>query len=376
MHEGGEKEQFGVLRYAAWVIVAGGVVAVAWLMFRFFPLLLPFLLAWGISLLLAPLADKMHAHTHLPRRVCNAVLLLLTLLLIVLLLTLLVNRLIGELRRLLEWLSADGGTRVAMWIGQVRDWFFSLGERFPILGRLWGGEIEGLFSGAEEIVSGMIGETLSGISTVIPTAIAAILRALPKIMLFLAVTILACFYFALDLERINGAIRGLLPRSVQRRLPRLKQRAAGTALRWLRAYLLLMTLTFCELLIGFALLDLDYAFLPALLIALVDLFPVLGVGTVLLPWSLFCFFGGNYHLGIGLLILYGVTTIVRQIAEPRIVGESMGLHPLLTLVAMYVGFRLWGLGGMLLSPAIALALGTASGEMPDGEAGEKRTREL
>lgn len=351
------------MRWAAWVVAAIGGGVVGWLLLRYLlPLLAPFLLAWGIALMLAPLAARMHTYTRLPRRLCSVILLLLTLLLIALLLTLAVNRLVGEIQRLLDWMGDDGGARIAAWVGRVRDWLVALGDRLPLADELLGGGTDGLLSGVDEIAADMITETLTGISAAIPTRIAAVLRALPGIMLFLAVTVLACFYFSLDLDRIHALLRHMLPRAFCRRLPALRRRVTGTALRWLRAYFLLLILTFFELLVGFSLLDLDYAFLPALSIAALDLLPVFGVGTVLLPWAGGCFLGGNYRLGLGLLILYGVVTVIRQIAEPRIVGESIGLHPLITLAAMYVGFRVWGLGGMLLSPAVALVLGSASGD--------------
>lgn len=352
-----------VVRWAAWVICAAGVLGGGWLLIQYgLPLVAPFLLAWGIALLLTPLAEKMSAHTDLSRRICAVVLLLLALLLIALLLTLAVNRLIYELQRLLEWLGADGGARISAMIGRVGDWFDRLGESFPLLDHLWGSEeLAGIWSGIDEIAANMISEALTGLSTQIPTWIAAVLRALPGAALFLGAWIIASFYFCLDLKAIHAALSVLVPPAWRASLGRMRRRVTGTALRWLRAYLLLLILTFCELLIGFSLLGIEYAFLLALVIALVDILPVFGVGTVIIPWAVVLLISGNYYLGFGLLIVYAVVAVVRQIAEPRIVGGSIGLHPLLTLAAMYIGFKLFGIAGMLLSPAVALALGTLAG---------------
>ena len=88
----------------------------------------------------------------------------------------------------------------------------------------------------------------------------------------------------------------------------------------------------------------------AVLVALLDLLPVLGSGAVLLPWSAVAFLSRDVRTGVGMLVLWGVITLVRQIAEPRIVGGSLGLHPLLALAGMYVGFRLFGAVGLVLGP--------------------------
>ncbi|MBQ8396748.1 MAG: sporulation integral membrane protein YtvI [Clostridia bacterium] len=344
---------------AAWVICAAGVLGGGWLLLEYgLPLVAPFLLAWGVAMAVTPLAEKMSAHSRIPRRLCAALILTLALLLLALLLTLAVNRLIFELQRLVGWLGSEGGARIAALFGRVTDWVWSLGESLPFLDFLWSSEeLAGVWGSIDEIAAGMIAEAVSGLSGMIPSWIAAVLRALPGIALFLAAWIIASYYFCLDLRAIHAALSVLIPASWREKLPTLRRRAAGTALRWLRAYMLLLALTFGELLIGFSILGLDYAFLLALGIAIVDLLPVFGVGTVLIPWAVVLFIGGNYSLGLGILIIYGVVAVVRQVAEPRIVGGSIGLHPLLTLAAMYVGFKLFGIAGMLLSPAAALALG-------------------
>jgi sporulation integral membrane protein YtvI len=143
----------------------------------------------------------------------------------------------------------------------------------------------------------------------------------------------------------------ILPTSVSARIPDFQKGLKNFLSRYFKAYALILFLTFCELYVGFSMLALEYSFLLAILISLVDIFPVLGVGTIILPWAAITLIGGNYPLGFGLVILWGVVTIVRQIIEPRIVGGTLGVHPILMLIAMYLGFRFFGLLGILLSPA-------------------------
>lgn len=115
-------------------------------------------------------------------------------------------------------------------------------------------------------------------------------------------------------------------------------------------------LTFGELFLGLLLLRERYAFLLAFLIALMDILPVLGVGTALLPWAIFRLLGGNTWGGVGLILLYAVITVVRQITEPHLVGKSIGLHPLVTLFAFFAGMKLFGFAGIFLGPIAALLI--------------------
>ena len=115
-------------------------------------------------------------------------------------------------------------------------------------------------------------------------------------------------------------------------------------------------MTFAERAVGFSILGLPYALLSALVIALVDILPVFGTGTVLVPWSVGAFFTGNTKLGLCLAALYGIITVIRQIAEPKILGSSVGMHPLATLLAMYIGLKLCGIGGLFLFPIGAVIL--------------------
>lgn len=354
------------VRRAAVVICAAGALGLGWLILRYgLPLLLPFLIGWGIALGVVPLGARMAERTHLSRRLCGGVILTLVLLLVALLLILGVNRLIVEVQRLIGWLGSGGGTVLAARIGAltdaVRDFFADL----PFAEVLGGDELAGVWGSVDEIAAGLIAEAVASLGGMLPAMIASLLRGLPSFLLFLGVTVIAAYYFCLDLPAIHAALSVLLPEGWLARIPALRRQAAGTVVRWLRAYLLLLGLTFGELFVGFSLLGIEYALLAASLTAVVDLLPVFGVGTVLIPWGIGAMLAGDPRLGAGLLILYGVVAIVRQVAEPRIVGGSIGLHPLLTLFAMYIGWKWLGLWGLLLSPAAALAVGLFVGRGGD-----------
>ena len=128
---------------------------------------------------------------------------------------------------------------------------------------------------------------------------------------------------------------------------------------WLSAQLRLAGVTLLILLAGFVILRIPNAPLWAAGICLVDAFPVLGTGTVLLPWAAVSLLQQQTLRAVGLVCLWGVSAITRTVLEPRVVGRHLGLDPLLTLVAMYTGFCFWGIGGMLLTPILASAVKSA-----------------
>ena len=135
--------------------------------------------------------------------------------------------------------------------------------------------------------------------------------------------------------------------------------------RWLGAQAKLIAVTFLVLALGFLLLRIENALLWAALVALADALPVLGTGVILAPWSIVCFIQGQNVRAVGLLGVCAVAVLLRSILEPKLVGKQLGLDPLVTLGAIYLGYRLWGLPGMLAAPLLAeTAIQLAAGRNP------------
>lgn len=179
---------------------------------------------------------------------------------------------------------------------------------------------------------------------------------LPEALLTAAVVLISAYYFAVDRVKVNCFFLSLFPQSARPKLKRLKDGIAGSVVKYLRAYTLIFIITFAQLFIAFLLMGLDYAFIIALATAIVDILPVVGTGTVLLPWAAGSMICGEYGTGIALLATYAVITVVRQIIEPKIVGRFIGLPPLAALAAMFLGLKLMGLAGLILFPLAAIAL--------------------
>lgn len=345
------------------VTLIGGALG-AYLGVRYLlPLVLPFAVAFGLSVLIRPLAARFSARTHIPQKLCAVLLLLLTIGGILLLLGLLCERLVLELGHLFERLLGEGGS-ISESVQSSVDFFGTITSKIGFLRRIEAGtRFSALRDGFNDMMTDLLSGALSSLSGEIPRLAGRMIAALPTVLLVTLITVIAGFYFCIDGDRIFSASASLLPARWRAHLPMLRARVRRISWKYLRAYLLLWCLTVVELLVGFAILRVDYALLLALLIAFVDLLPVFGVGTVMIPWAIVVFIQGNYGLGLGLVILYGVVLILRQIIEPHLLGQSLGLHPLLTLFATYAGWQLLGVWGMLLAPFVALLCKAVVGQI-------------
>ena len=183
-----------------------------------------------------------------------------------------------------------------------------------------------------------------------------ILGRLPDSALGFGTGILSAFLISARLPKIRLWLLGKIPRdtlaALQNRLKRLRRMLLG----WLTAQLKLMSVTFCILAAGLTLLRIPRSLLWAFVIALVDALPVFGTGTVLIPWALVCFLQGNRVLALGIAGTYATAALTRSILEPKLLGRHLGLDPLATLAALYIGCRLWGIAGMIAAPMVTVAL--------------------
>ena len=209
---------------------------------------------------------------------------------------------------------------------------------------------EKVFSGVDSAWQGALKAALESLGAKLPAWISALAAALPKIAIFLIVTFIAAVWLTADYPKISAFFRERLAEKHLGTVQKIRFHALSTLRKSVRAYGLLLLLTFTQLWLGFVLLGIENAAAPAALIAIVDILPILGTGTVLVPWALLCLATGRARLGVGLLILYAVITTVREIAEPRLVGKSIGMYPPLTLLAMYCGMKLFGIAGLFLLP--------------------------
>jgi sporulation integral membrane protein YtvI len=331
---------------AAFLLALSSVLL--WLAFTcFLPISLPFLLGIGLALLADPAVDLLSQRFHWKRTAATAVGVSTVLILSVSALTLLVTvfmRQLGQLHDL--WPKLENAFLQA--VQALRQWLLALAPRMPA----------GLHRLIDELAQDLLsdgGSFLSGLMSKLPQMATGLLGDLSQWLFGLVTGIISSYMFSIRLPLLRQWLQQRLPqRWVQEYLPAVKslKKALGG---WFLAELKLAAVAFVLLLVGFMLLRMEHSLLLAGLITLVDAFPVLGVGTILVPWSLLRLIQGDPATGFGLLGLYAVIWLIRSVLEPKLIGKELGLDPLVTLLCIYGGLRLWGIGGMLLAPIIAMA---------------------
>ena len=215
-------------------------------------------------------------------------------------------------------------------------------------------------SALKESVTQAISDTVKNLfvsaASRFPAFAAKLVSAVPQIFIFFIVTVLSAVYLCVDYEKICDYVKGFLSQERWDFAKRTFEIVKRTALQFVKSYFLLFLFTFAGLFFGFVLLGEEYAFLIALIAAVIDSLPIVGMGLVLFPLAIYGFMLGDVGYGIGVCALYLILTVSRQILEPRLLGAGMGIHPLVMLVAMYCGFQIIGVGGMLIAPFCAVTV--------------------
>lgn len=329
--------------------IALSLILFIWLLSRYLlPILLPFLLAGVLALAAEPLVRVLHRRVHLPRAISSGIGILFSLLIAVLLVLSLCALLLRQLGSL-SGIMPDLEDTALNGMNALEDFLLNLAAKTPdAVSPILTHSVENFFSDGTQV--------LDQITARVITLASGVLTKIPDSALGFGTWILASFMISAKLPKIRHWIAGRVPDSWHKRyLPavqKLKKNLSG----WLMAQLKLTGVTFLILTVGFLVLQIRHAPLWAALISLVDALPVLGTGTVLVPWSLVCFLQGDHIQAVGLLCTYAAAALLRSILEPKLIGKQLGLDPLVTLLAMYAGYRLWGIPGMLFSPLLAVTV--------------------
>lgn len=335
-----EKMRAFIIKFLYYCIILG-LVYVA---FKYaVPVLMPFLVAFLIAFLLKPVINRIADRTGKKRRTVAIFSLIVFYVLLVTLLIVLGTRLVVLLRDAFYALPS-------VYESVISPALVSLQRIIEDVVRNLSPDLYELVNSVGQQINANLGSLATSVSTAAMGALAGAASGAPGMLLNFVITIVASFFCVVDYYTITNFIARQLPARGRELLFKVKDSAVDVLFKFGRAYALLLTLTFVELLIGLSLLRIQYAFLLALVIALVDILPVLGTGTVLIPWAVATLILGNFPLGIGLLVLYAIITVVRQAMEPRVVGKQIGLHPLVTLISMFVGVSLFGFIGLFGLP--------------------------
>lgn len=206
------------------------------------------------------------------------------------------------------------------------------------------------------LLSNAVKNIVLKIVNILSGATAKFAASIPGIIISFIITLVASCYTAKDYEKIIAFFREILSENQINNLNIIKNIFSDKIFHFLKGYGLLFLITSFELILGLFAIGIKNFFIIGLIIAVIDFLPVLGTGTVLIPWSAVLFIQKNYKIGIMILILYLIITIVRNFAEPKIIGDKIGLHPLLQLGAIFVGLKLSGIIGMFVLPLVMITV--------------------
>ncbi len=205
---------------------------------------------------------------------------------------------------------------------------------------------------AEEALRSIV----SAVSTKLPAFMGKIFSEVPKILFSVGVTFISCIYFCLDYDKIKLCLRNAISHGGSPLIAKIPHTSFITIAKYLRALFIIFIITAAVLTAGFLVIGVEYAWLFAVSAAFIDALPVFGSGVLLLPYAIFQLISGNLKNGIGICMLWLAVTLLRQVAEPKIMGKSLGVHPLLNLASVYVGASFFGVTGVIFMPITVVIL--------------------
>jgi sporulation integral membrane protein YtvI len=308
------------------------VLLFGFLFLKSISLFIPFIIAWLISLLVLPITKKINKKLKLKSKFFNKLIISVVIASLIALITLIIYKICEFIPELVVYI-----------INELNKLNFDFGQVTPLL--------------TEHINFDLIKQYISDYSEQILDASGKVLDVISDVPAFLinvVVTIIATYYFVAEEVDFNKYIIKIMPESFLKHYKVIKDNAKQMFVQYFVAQLKISGVVFLILLIGFGILGIKNFFIIALLTTILDLLPVFGTGAVLWPWSLYHVISGNYQMAIGLMIVYLISQGFRQIIQPKLISDTVGISSLLTLFFMYIGFVFAGIGGMIIAVPVGV----------------------
>lgn len=317
--------------------------------FRLLMFFMPFVVGWFIAYIASPVVNWLERKIRLVKKLGSALIIIGVLTAVVLLIYLAGSRLWREIAVLIQDLP-EMYEELEQGLGEIGNSTRGIFERLPAgIQNGW----HMFTSNLDESVGGIMGK----ISEPTVTAAGNFAKKIPSVLIATIVTFISAYFFIAERDEVISWSKKVMPDAIVKRMTMVVDNLKYAVGGYFKAQMKIMVVVFFLLLVGFLILGVHFNFLLALLIAFLDFLPFFGTGTALIPWALYKFMTGDYKMTAGLLILYGITQLVRQLIQPKLVGDSMGMKPLVTLVFLYVGYRAGGVFGMIFAvPAGLIAI--------------------
>ncbi|BBH21479.1 permease [Paenibacillus baekrokdamisoli] len=320
------------------------------------PLVYPFIIGWLLAYFINPVVNMLNRKLKIPRWLGVSFTLLLFVSALLTIVTAMVTRIVVEIIHLskslnstIEWWRVHFQSLVASpniqdLISKVNDFY----QNNP--------NYQETINARISSTANLLAQTSTYVITFILNGVINLISSLPNVATIMVVVMLAAFFIGKDWHRHLFRMKDWFPEGIRKSTTAVWSDLQKALFGYFRAQFIMISITAVVVIIGLLILRVDYAISIGLLIGLVDLLPYLGVGAAMVPWIAFTFIYGDVSLGIGLSILYGVILITRQILEPKVLASSVGLDPLPTLIAMFVGLKLFGVLGLIIGPVSLVIL--------------------
>lgn len=324
------------------VIIAFAITSFS--LYTILPYFIPFLIAYLMAVLLEPLIQLLTRIKKVNRLLAVTISYVLTIGLISLLTFFATTKILKELFSLIQFIQKN--------IPAIQQWFIDLYDRIQDFIKLLPTEISLQINKSFDTFL----QSLSNVDIVSRLGNYAIniSTAIPNLFILTIIVFVSLFLFSLYLPKIHVQFLNFFKKKTQDVIIVLSNEMKSATLGFLRAQVILSTITYLISFVSLTILGVKYAFAISFLIIIVDLLPILGTGSTLGPWAIFSIARGDIFLGVGLLVLFLVITIVRKAIEPKILGERIGLGPLITLISIWVGFKALGIIGVFLGPILVI----------------------
>ena len=324
------------------IYMALGVLAF-WLLLRYaLPWLLPFIVAFAISRLIEPLVRLLTVKLRFRRAIASLICTVAVFAVLIALLSVIVGRIVYELTSLARDLPTLLSELTAF-ISAVRNRINVFITTAPF-------EMQDQLQNALDGMASRGGDLLPAVTGWIFSVIAAVASSGPRLILFIFTCAISTYFISSGYKDVSAFLMRQLPEKSHTAVREFRAGLVSVFGRWVRAEAMLSGVAFVQLLISFLIMRIPFAILLALLLAVIDLIPLIGIGSVLVPWAIISIISGNYTRAVMLIVTFGVISIIRNILEPKLVGSQIGLPPIATLLAMYIGFSTIGVLGMALFP--------------------------
>lgn len=311
---------------------------------------LPFVVGWIIALIASPMVRFFEEKVKLKRKAGSVFVIIAVIGLVVLLFYLVGARLVEEVISLVSSLPE-------IWESTEAE-FNEIGDNFNIIYQRLPENMQTTLSDITAQIGGYVGGFLGELGTPTIAAVGNFAKQLPSIIISIIMALLSSYFFVAERSGINTWFGRHIPKSLQTRYQLVKRSLVRAVGGYFKAQLRIEIWMYLLLVIGFTILQVDYALLIAIGIAFLDFLPFFGTGTVMVPWAIIKILSADYQIAIGLLIIWGVGQLARQVIQPKIVGDSVGVPPIPTLFLLYIGYKLSGVIGMIVAVPIGLIVYT------------------